>query len=75
MQFSAATGITQTGTYLGAVAGPVAFGAAVERWGYPPAWLGSGVVALLAALAVVAGRRLLLADRARREAALLAAPI
>jgi MFS family permease len=62
----AATGITQTGTYLGGVAGPVLFGLAVDRWSYGPAWLGAGAVSLAAAAAVAAGRRALRADRARR---------
>jgi predicted MFS family arabinose efflux permease len=66
----AATGITQTGTYLGAVAGPLLFGVAVDRWSYGPAWLGAGAVSLLAAAAVATGRRALRADRDRRLGAI-----
>jgi MFS family permease len=65
----AATGITQTGTYIGAVLGPLLFGWAVESVGYPPAWIAAGVVELVAAVMIVAGRRALVADRMRREAA------
>lgn len=64
----AATGITQTGTYVGAVLGPLVFGAVVEGSGYPVAWVGSGAVAAVGALAILAGRRSLVSDRARREA-------
>jgi len=66
----AATGITQTGTYIGAVAGPLVFGLLVGAGGYRQAWLAAGATSLLAAVAVVGGRRALLADRARREATL-----
>lgn len=64
----AATGITQTGTYIGAVMGPLLFGAVVEGSGYPAAWLVSGVAAMIGAIGIVLGRRALVADRIRREA-------
>jgi predicted MFS family arabinose efflux permease len=64
----AATGITQTGTYIGGVLGPLLFGWAVEAVGYPPAWLGSGAAALVGAVMILLGRRALVADRMRREA-------
>jgi len=47
----AATGITQTGTYAGAVLGPLLFGITVEATSYGAAWLGSAVTCALAALA------------------------
>jgi predicted MFS family arabinose efflux permease len=36
---AAATGISQTGIYLGAAAGPVAGGLVADAWGYPALWL------------------------------------
>lgn len=54
-----ATGITQTGVYVGAAGGPVLFGAVVERMGYDIAWATIAVVALLSAgLALLGGRAL-----------------
>jgi MFS family permease len=47
----AATGVTQTGIYVGAAAGPAAFGLVSEEFGYSTAWVLSGVLCLLAALA------------------------
>lgn len=53
----AATGIALTGTSLGGVAGPVAFGFLVERWSYPAAWLAASVWSLLAIGMMLVGRR------------------
>jgi MFS family permease len=53
----AATGITQTGTYLGAVVGPVLFGLVAEHFSFRAAWLGAAAMALLAALTILAARR------------------
>lgn len=64
----AATGTTQTGTYIGAVLGPLAFGAVADR-SYALAWLGAGVVSALAAVAVTVARKALLDERASRAAA------
>lgn len=61
----AATGITQTGTYIGAVAGPILFGAAAGGLGFRWAWLGAGAVSLTAAATIARGRQLLLARQAR----------
>jgi predicted MFS family arabinose efflux permease len=47
----AATGVTQTGIYVGAAAGPAAYGLVSEEYGYSTAWVVSGVLCLLAALA------------------------
>lgn len=62
----AATGITQTGTYMGAVLGPVGFGVVVEASSYSVGWLCAGAMSLAAALAVRAGRKSLIADRETR---------
>jgi MFS family permease len=60
---AAATGVTQTGTYLGAMAGPVVTGFAVERWGYDTAWVIVAVAAALGA-AILAFAHSRLADEA-----------
>lgn len=62
----AASGITQTGTYTGAVLGPLLFGIAAEHASYGVAWTGTAITSLAAAGVVVVGRRLLRADRERR---------
>ena len=54
-----ATGITQTGVYLGAVAGPLLFGAIAERVSFGAAWVSSGVLGLLGSVTVLLGRRAL----------------
>lgn len=64
---AAATGITQTGTYIGAVSGPLLFGVIAESAGYRAAWLVAVVFALLGAAAMTAGRRALRAWRATAE--------
>lgn len=46
---AAATGLTQTGTSLGAVVGPAGFGLMVERASYVHAWLTAGAGLMLAA--------------------------
>jgi MFS family permease len=63
----AATGITQTGTYIGAVLGPLLFGFAVDAWGYGWSYLGSAVTSALAGVAVFNARRALRADRQRQR--------
>jgi MFS family permease len=52
-----ATGITQTGVYLGAVAGPLVSGALAERVSFGAAWIVAGAMALLGAVIVLLGRR------------------
>jgi MFS family permease len=54
-----ATGITQTGVYLGAVAGPLLFGTIAERVSFGAAWVASGLLALLGSVTVLLGRRAL----------------
>lgn len=60
---AAATGITQTGVYVGALAGPILFGVVVDSAGYGPAWLLAGVASALAAAGVVYGRSRVVASR------------
>ena len=57
---AAATGVTQTGASGGAAVGPILFGVVVEAAGYGTAWLFSGVLALAALVAILAGRRTVL---------------
>lgn len=61
----AATGATQTGTYMGAAVGPMAFGALVDNLGWEAAWMAAAVTMTCAAVAVAVGRRL--ADEASAE--------
>ena len=56
---AAATGITQTGTYLGAVAGPLAFGFLAEHASFAVAWLVAAAAAAGASGAIWAGRAML----------------
>ena len=64
---AAATGITQTGASGGAALGPLVFGLVVEAASYDAAWLLSGMVALVALVTILIGRRMLLRDRARAD--------
>lgn len=66
---AAATGTTQTGVYLGALAGPSAFGLAVEVGGYPLAWALTSAVSAGAAAALVVGRHQLRSFDVRTAAA------
>ena len=58
---ASASGVSQTGIYVGAAAGPVFFGALLSEFGYGAAWL------VVAALTVVAAGVMWLAARAERE--------
>jgi MFS family permease len=62
---AAATGITQTGASGGAALGPLVFGLVVEAASYDAAWLLCGAIALVALVAILAGRAMMLRDRAR----------
>jgi MFS family permease len=68
---AAATGITQTGTNVGAVFGPLAFGLLVDAWGWSGAWLMAAVWFVSSAAAMLGGRVLLrkysAVSAARRE--------
>jgi MFS family permease len=59
----AATGVTQTGIYVGAAAGPAVYGVLSAETSYSVAWVVSGALCLLAALAFA------YATRSAREAA------
>ncbi len=69
-----ASGVTQTGTYLGAVIGPVVFGAVVEAASYRAAWGLAAAFALLGAAAIAWGRTLVQAERRTRALDDLAVP-
>jgi MFS family permease len=60
----AATGITQTGTYVGAVLGPLAFGAVAQSASFGTAWMMVAGCYLGAAGAMLVGRSLLRAATA-----------
>lgn len=53
---AAATGITQTGTYIGAVSGPLLFGVLADHSSYPLAWLVAAAFAIVAAVVMAAGQ-------------------
>ena len=53
----AATGITQTGTYLGAGLGPLLVGLVVDRWSFAVAWPVSAALLVGGAGLMVIGRR------------------
>lgn len=61
---AAATGVVQTGTLVGAIVGPVAFGAVVEHSGYGAAWLAAGAASAAAAAVTAAARSALRSARA-----------
>lgn len=61
---AAATGITQTGTYIGAVSGPLLFGTIAEQVGFRAAWLVAVGFALVAAASMTWGRARLRAWKA-----------
>lgn len=54
-----ATGITQSGAYLGAVLGPLLFGIIVDNSGYALAWTWATLEAVLAGLAMVIARKMM----------------
>ena len=61
---AAATGITQTGVYVGALSGPIAFGVIVDQVGYGWAWTVAAICSVGAAAGVRHGRNRILAWRA-----------
>ena len=61
------SGITQTGTYIGAVSGPLLFGVIAQSTSYRAAWLVAAAFAVLGAATMTAGRRALRAWRATAE--------
>ncbi len=62
---AAATGVTQSGIYVGAAAGPAAFGLLSSHVGYPAAWGAIAVTLLLAAAAIAAAERMLIRESPR----------
>ena len=60
---AAATGVTQTGTYLGAVLGPLLFGLVADHLSYGWSWSLAASTSLLAAGAIWTGRRMLRQSR------------
>jgi MFS family permease len=62
---AAATGITQSGVYVGGIVGPLGFGALVEATSYRIGWLVAGAALVAAAALVTVARRAVLADRDR----------
>jgi len=61
-----ATGITQAGAFAGSVFGPLIFGVIVDHLGYVDAWRFAALLAVLAAIAIMIGRSLLLDEIAAR---------
>lgn len=55
---AAASGVTQTGTYLGVAVGPFVFGLLAEHVGYPAAWSFAATSAALAAVTITLGARI-----------------
>lgn len=62
---AASTGVTQSGIYVGAAAGPAAFGLLSAEVGYPAAWAAIAATLLLAAAAVMAAERMQIRESAR----------
>lgn len=60
---AAATGITQTGVYVGSLLGPVGFGIVVDAAGYGVAWALAAASSAAAAAGVALGRRRVVAWR------------
>ena len=65
---AAATGVTQSGVYLGGVTGPIVFGLIVDHGTYTAAWLTAGTAAACAAVGISLGRRVLAATPAPLDA-------
>lgn len=66
---AAATSITQTGVFAGAASGPLLFGFLVGTTSYRAAWSAAAMSMVAAAVFMLVGRHMLVADRARRAAA------
>ncbi len=63
-----ATSYTQTGVFAGGATGPLVFGLLVSAGSYRLAWSAAAVAMVAASGSMFFGRRMLVADRARREA-------
>lgn len=66
---AAATGLTQTGLWLGGMLGPLLFGLVAEARSFAAAWAGAGVVMLVAAVVIMVGSRLVTRAKAVRAVA------
>lgn len=64
-----ASGLLQAGAFVGAAVGPGSFGLVVESVGYASAWRIAALLFLAAAVLVLLGRRLLIADLIARPPA------
>jgi predicted MFS family arabinose efflux permease len=62
---AAATGITQTGAFVGSAIGPLGFGWLVELFSYTVAWWAAAGGLLVGSLVMVVSRRFLMAERTR----------
>lgn len=57
---AAATGVTQTGVYLGGGLGPLLFGGIVDIWSYQVGWSVMAILMVCGAATMLVGRRMLL---------------
>lgn len=58
---AAATGITQTGLYLGGVLGPMLFGLVSEKWSFETGWWMCAAFQIVGAVMILVGERLMVA--------------
>ena len=58
-----ATGITQSGAFVGSVAGPIVFGYSVVHFGFRPSWILLMVIAALSSALMLFGRYLIISRR------------
>lgn len=66
---AAATSVVQVGTYAGAFLGPMVFGLLATHSSFGTAWMACAAMMVVAAVAMLVGRRMLLAHRDARLAA------
>ncbi|NNN19834.1 MAG: MFS transporter [Acidimicrobiaceae bacterium] len=62
-----ATGITQSGAYMGSVLGPLVFGFIVDRSGYQLAWSTAALEAILASLAMLIAQGMMKEGSSRQK--------
>jgi MFS family permease len=62
-----AVGITQTGAFAGAIAGPIGLGFLAEEISFSAAWLAAAVASFAAATIIVVLRRFVLEEPSQRE--------
>ena len=66
-----ATGITQSGAFIGSVAGPIVFGYFVVHFGFRPSWILLMAVAALSTGLMLFGRYLIIAHRNEADSSYL----